>query len=328
VRSVTLKPGPHRVRVTQPTLKALAEPAAVGGADQPVLPIRAAVLVADNAQGVGQATRQQIAQPKVQDVIIAARWPDPVEASGDIVTARGLTEIAGAGSTAGSQSRVPAKDADHSSAQAALTALRHACKLGLEGIVSKRSDLPYRSGRGEQWLKIKCVSAQELVILGYVPSTSASGVAYGRGASARPRWGALCSSSGGLPEAALSATAMHGTICPACSIERAIRSTARGSTRRAPAKRSSRRCRSRSGHRMSMPSSAARERQRDRRAARFAKMDASMPDPAVPSGTYRLASRLRAQYASSTPASPTLAHVVPDWIVVAAYVMLPGAKIR
>jgi bifunctional non-homologous end joining protein LigD len=31
----------------------------------------------------------------------------------------------------------------------------HACKLGCEGIVSKRSDLPYRSGRTKSWLKIK-----------------------------------------------------------------------------------------------------------------------------------------------------------------------------
>jgi bifunctional non-homologous end joining protein LigD len=30
-----------------------------------------------------------------------------------------------------------------------------ACKLGLEGIVSKRSDLPYVSGRSKTWLKIK-----------------------------------------------------------------------------------------------------------------------------------------------------------------------------
>jgi bifunctional non-homologous end joining protein LigD len=29
----------------------------------------------------------------------------------------------------------------------------HACKLGLEGIVSKRRDMPYRSGRAKCWLK-------------------------------------------------------------------------------------------------------------------------------------------------------------------------------
>ena len=32
---------------------------------------------------------------------------------------------------------------------------RHACKLGLEGIVSKRKDSTYRSGRSPDWLKMK-----------------------------------------------------------------------------------------------------------------------------------------------------------------------------
>ena len=31
----------------------------------------------------------------------------------------------------------------------------HACKLGLEGIVSKRKDSPYCSGRTADWLKAK-----------------------------------------------------------------------------------------------------------------------------------------------------------------------------
>ncbi len=31
----------------------------------------------------------------------------------------------------------------------------HACRLGLEGIVSKRRDLGYRSGRSAAWLKIR-----------------------------------------------------------------------------------------------------------------------------------------------------------------------------
>jgi len=37
----------------------------------------------------------------------------------------------------------------------------------LEGIMSKRADAPYRSGRGKDWRKIKCLSAQEFVIGGY-----------------------------------------------------------------------------------------------------------------------------------------------------------------
>ena len=32
---------------------------------------------------------------------------------------------------------------------------RHACKMGLEGIVSKRRDSTYRSGRSSDWLKMK-----------------------------------------------------------------------------------------------------------------------------------------------------------------------------
>jgi bifunctional non-homologous end joining protein LigD len=32
---------------------------------------------------------------------------------------------------------------------------RHACVLGLEGIVSKRRDAPYRSGRSVDWIKVK-----------------------------------------------------------------------------------------------------------------------------------------------------------------------------
>ena len=32
---------------------------------------------------------------------------------------------------------------------------RHACKLGLEGIASKRKDSTYRSGRSPDWLKMK-----------------------------------------------------------------------------------------------------------------------------------------------------------------------------
>src|SRR5262249_16062663 len=35
------------------------------------------------------------------------------------------------------------------------TVFAHACKLGLEGIVSKRKDSAYRSGRSPDWLKMK-----------------------------------------------------------------------------------------------------------------------------------------------------------------------------
>ncbi|KQZ32189.1 DNA ligase [Mesorhizobium sp. Root552] len=48
--------------------------------------------------------------------------------------------------------------------------LKHACRMGLEGVVSKRADAPYRSGRGASWIKSKCTERQEFVIGGYLPS--------------------------------------------------------------------------------------------------------------------------------------------------------------
>ncbi|MBM3547923.1 MAG: DNA ligase D [Alphaproteobacteria bacterium] len=51
--------------------------------------------------------------------------------------------------------------------------LDQACRLGLEGVVSKRADAPYRSGRTGDWIKSKCSQRQEFVIAGYVPSTAA-----------------------------------------------------------------------------------------------------------------------------------------------------------
>jgi bifunctional non-homologous end joining protein LigD len=45
--------------------------------------------------------------------------------------------------------------------------LRSACKLSLEGIVSKQKDAPYRSGRGDTWVKSKCRAGHEVVIGGY-----------------------------------------------------------------------------------------------------------------------------------------------------------------
>jgi bifunctional non-homologous end joining protein LigD len=50
--------------------------------------------------------------------------------------------------------------------------LRHACRLSLEGVVSKRANGKYSSGRGRDWIKSKCGHRQELVIGGFVPSTT------------------------------------------------------------------------------------------------------------------------------------------------------------
>jgi bifunctional non-homologous end joining protein LigD len=50
--------------------------------------------------------------------------------------------------------------------------LEQACRMSLEGIVSKRADAPYRPGRVDTFIKTKCSMAQELVVGGYSPSTA------------------------------------------------------------------------------------------------------------------------------------------------------------
>jgi bifunctional non-homologous end joining protein LigD len=45
--------------------------------------------------------------------------------------------------------------------------LKSACKLSLEGIVSKKLGAPYRSGRSEDWTKAKCRAGHEVVLGGW-----------------------------------------------------------------------------------------------------------------------------------------------------------------
>jgi len=47
---------------------------------------------------------------------------------------------------------------------------RVACAHGLEGIIAKRLDKPYRSGRTDWWQKITCTRRDSFVIVGYEPS--------------------------------------------------------------------------------------------------------------------------------------------------------------
>jgi bifunctional non-homologous end joining protein LigD len=49
----------------------------------------------------------------------------------------------------------------------AASVLGSADRLGLEGVMAKRADAPYASGRSEAWLKLKCRRRQEFVIGGY-----------------------------------------------------------------------------------------------------------------------------------------------------------------
>lgn len=53
--------------------------------------------------------------------------------------------------------------------------LASACQHGLEGIIAKRRDAPYRSGRLGDWLKIKCIQSDGFAIIGYEKSMASFG---------------------------------------------------------------------------------------------------------------------------------------------------------
>ncbi len=63
--------------------------------------------------------------------------------------------------------------------------LEHACKLGLEGIISKHTDARYRATRNRQWRKIKCIRHDELLVGGY---TEPAGKRIGFGALLLGKW--------------------------------------------------------------------------------------------------------------------------------------------
>ena len=56
----------------------------------------------------------------------------------------------------------------------------HACKLGLEGVISKRADRPYAPGDRGIWVKSKCLNREEFVVVGWTDP-----------AGSRPHFGAL-----------------------------------------------------------------------------------------------------------------------------------------
>ena len=62
--------------------------------------------------------------------------------------------------------------------------LKSACQMHLEGIVSKRLNAPYNSGRGKDWTKAKCRGGHEVVIGGW----SSEGGRFALVAGWRPSW--------------------------------------------------------------------------------------------------------------------------------------------
>lgn len=62
--------------------------------------------------------------------------------------------------------RLPLKLSEHGEDSGAAI-YKEACRHGLEGIIAKRADAAYTSGRTRSWLKVKCGKRQEFVIIGY-----------------------------------------------------------------------------------------------------------------------------------------------------------------
>ena len=51
--------------------------------------------------------------------------------------------------------------------------LNAACRMGLEGVMVKRAQAPYVSGRTETWMKLKCQLRQEFVVVGFTDRSGA-----------------------------------------------------------------------------------------------------------------------------------------------------------
>ncbi|HEY0960471.1 MAG TPA: DNA ligase D [Novosphingobium sp.] len=49
---------------------------------------------------------------------------------------------------------------------------RTMCEAGMEGIISKRVDAPYRGTRTKSWVKVKCTQRQEFVLIGWTKSST------------------------------------------------------------------------------------------------------------------------------------------------------------
>jgi bifunctional non-homologous end joining protein LigD len=50
---------------------------------------------------------------------------------------------------------------------------QRACAMGLEGIISKQEDAPYRSGRVESWIKVKCGKRDAFPIVAFIEKLGA-----------------------------------------------------------------------------------------------------------------------------------------------------------
>jgi DNA ligase D-like protein (predicted ligase) len=85
---------------------------------------------------------------------------------GEDLTARPLLERKERLGALLSDANSPQQYSDHQTGQGPAF-YEKACALGVEGIVSKRTDAPYVPGNSGLWLKVKCLNREEFVVIGW-----------------------------------------------------------------------------------------------------------------------------------------------------------------
>ncbi|MGE5027872.1 MAG: non-homologous end-joining DNA ligase, partial [Betaproteobacteria bacterium] len=144
------------------------------------LPVEQAVLdgelVALTAGGASSFRELQEALSRKQTASLTYQVFDLVYLDGHDLSAVPLVErkqaLAQLLEAAGYDSSGVVRYADHVQGRGP-DVFEQACTLGLEGIISKRADAPYRSGRGKLWLKVKCTQHAKFVVGGYTPPAGA-----------------------------------------------------------------------------------------------------------------------------------------------------------
>lgn len=145
------------------------------------LPVEEAILdgelVALSASGASSFRDLQEALSRKQTAQLTYQVFDLVHVDGHDLAAVPLIErkqaLAQLLQSAGYESGSAVRYSDHVRGQGP-EFFEQACALGLEGIVSKRADAPYRSGRSGLWVKVKCAhQSAEFVVGGYTPSAGA-----------------------------------------------------------------------------------------------------------------------------------------------------------
>jgi bifunctional non-homologous end joining protein LigD len=136
------------------------------------LPVRSAILdgeaIMEDEEGVSDffALHAALAQKRAPHAILMAF--DLLSLEGVDLRDRALVERRGMLAETLVQA-APGLDLSPHSLEGGEGLLKAACERGLEGIVAKRRNSPYRSGRVESWLKIKCTNVEAFAVIGHEP---------------------------------------------------------------------------------------------------------------------------------------------------------------